>query len=233
MRTTQEASVLGKIKTRGYWKISVHPSSFQGNLIEDRTELFDIVRTCSVRFRLWDYPHINPDGNFCENDAWIGQDYDRFGLFETWRMHQSGLFVHHRAIENDWHDDSISARSDTEWRSDCSLHYLSTIYSFLEIFEFASRLSRSRVGTAYMRVSIELHGLSGRHLVADDVRFSFSEPYLCKQPDWNFNQTYSFIDLTTQPRDFAATAARDLFAIFGLPVSIESLKRIQDMLVRR
>lgn len=233
MRTTQEASILDKIKTRGYWKIAIHPSSFQGNLIEDRTKLFDIVRTCSVRYRLWDYPHINLSGNLCENDAWIGQDYDRHGLFETWRLHQSGLFVHHRAIEDDWEDETNSERSDSDEPTDRILHYLSTIYTFLEIFEFASRLSRSPAGTDFMRVNIELHGLSERRLVETDIRFLLPNRYISNQPDWTFNQTYSFIDLTTQSRDFAAHAARELFVIFGYDVSIESLKRIQDLLVRR
>ena len=233
MSTVQEQTILSRLKSRGYWMVSIHPISYQKNLSISQSDLYSIIMNTSVRFRGWDFPHIDYNNNPILGMDWVGLDYCRDDEFEVWRFFQSGQFVHFFAIHGEWRDESTFWPADSNWSPGAGFYYLSSIYTFLEIFELASRLSRSPAGSAYMRVSIELHGLSGRRLVEDDFRFSLPKLYLSKQPDWKFDQTYSFVDLTTQSRDFAAQAARELFAIFGLDVSIESLKRIEDTLVRR
>lgn len=233
MSSDNESEILRKIKSRGYWKVVLRPTTFQKDLIKSRADLFPIVRERSVKFRGWDFPHISNDKNPIIGEDWAGQEYGKIGLIESWRIYQSGLFIDYFSIDSEWMEENHLIPANRILQPGSSIYYQSTIYVFMEIFEFASRLSRSLAGTDFMRVNIELHGLSERRLVETDIRFLLPNRYISNQPDWTFNQTYSFIDLTTQSRDFAAHAARELFVIFGYDVSIESLKRIQDLLVRR
>src|ERR1044072_2223475 len=56
-----------KIRSRGYWRVFIRPSSF----IAERARLRDleqIARDTVVQLRGWDYPHFPRDGFRREND---------------------------------------------------------------------------------------------------------------------------------------------------------------------
>src|ERR1043166_6582061 len=91
-----------KIRSRGYWRVVIRPSSF----IAERARLRDleqIARDTVVQLRGWDYPHFPRDGVTRGNDfiealtdsGWIQH-------IELWRLYQSGQFVHLFAMREDW-----------------------------------------------------------------------------------------------------------------------------------
>ena len=140
MSIAQEQSTLAKIRTRGYWRVVVRPTPFEKTHIADYGQLFPIVQRNSVRLRGWDYPHI--DSGVAETGSdWVGQECDWQHEIEVWRLYQSGQFVHYFALAGEWRDQSDFWPAETGWNWGKQLYYVDTIYSFLEVFEFATRLA--------------------------------------------------------------------------------------------
>jgi hypothetical protein len=56
MGVAQEQTVLGKIRTRGYWRAVIRPATFEQNHVGSWADPFSIVEKHSVRFRGRGYP---------------------------------------------------------------------------------------------------------------------------------------------------------------------------------
>jgi len=174
MSTVQKQTVLDKIRTRGYWRVAISPTKFDKTHISKDTDLFAIIEKRSVRLRGWDYPHIDYQAQPLKGADWVGQEYDRQDEIEVWRLYTSGQFVHFFALAGEWRDHSAVWPPEPGWEPGRNMYYVQTVYSFVEILEFASRLALSPAGAAFMRVRIEIHGLQGRHLVEPDSAIRFS-----------------------------------------------------------
>ena len=59
MSTVQETTVLNKIRSRGYWRVVIRPTTFQEHRVPRYADLFPIIEKNSVQLRGWDYPHID------------------------------------------------------------------------------------------------------------------------------------------------------------------------------
>jgi hypothetical protein len=232
MSVAQEQTVLDKIRTRGYWRIVIRPTAFEENHIPNYSDLFPVVEKNSVRLRGWDYPQIDDQSQPLRGRDWVGQEFARQDEIEVWRLYTSGQFVHFFTIWGDWRDHSTVWPPEPGWKPGRFLYYIPTVYSFVEIWEFAARLALSPAGAASMRVELQLHGLQGRRLVSTDVAVPLSGVYVTQMPDWNHLWEGSQTELISRPRELAAEAARDLFARFGLELSLEILSRIQARIGR-
>lgn len=227
MSIAQEQTILNKIRTRGYWRVVIRPATFREKHLPNYSELFQIVARNSVRLRGWDYPHIDYRKQPVREADWVGQEYECQDEIEVWRLYMSGQFVHFFALAGEWRDYSTRWTPGQEWEPGRYLYYLQTIYSFVEIFEFAARLALSPAGSTSMRVEIDLEGLQGRHIAEPDSRFQFRRTYDTQMPRWNYSWEGAQIELIARPRELAAVAARDLFDRFGLDVSLETLAKLQ------
>jgi len=232
MSIALDQTILDKIRTRGYWRVVIRPTTFEEKHIPHYSDLFSIVEKNSVRLRGWDYPHIDYQSAPLRGGDWVGQEFDCQDEIEVWRFYTSGQFVHFFTIWGDWRDHSTHWPDEPGWKPGRFIYYVPTVYSFVEIFEFAARLALSPAGAASMSVEIQLHGLQGRQLVETDSAFRFSQDYYTQMPEWNHRWEGSQTDLIARPRELAAEAARDLFARFGLDLSLESLARIEARIGR-
>ena len=169
MSTVQDQAVLDLLRTRGYWRVAIRPTSFEEHHIPDYSELFSIVQKNSVRLQGWDYPHIDDRTPQFTGANWVGQEINWQDEIEVWRFYTSGQFIHYFAIAGEWRDKSSFWRAEPGWKPGQVLYYIPTVYSILEIFEFASRLALSPAGADSMHVAIELEGLSGRRIVSTDI----------------------------------------------------------------
>ena len=61
---------------------------------------------------------------------------------------------------------------------------------------------------------------------------ALSGGYVTQMPDWNYTWEGSHTDLIARPRPLAAEATRDLFARFGLDLSLEIVARLQARIGR-
>jgi len=232
MSTAQELGVLDKIRLRGHWRVAIRPDSFQRDRIADRSELFRIVERNSVRLRGWDYPHIDYENQPQQGVDWVGQECEWEDQIELWRLYQSGQFIHFLALCGDWRDRSTIWTPEPGWRPGQFLYYLDTIYTLLEIFEFAARLALSVAGAPVMVVQIDLKALQGRRLTTTDSSIALRRDYRTNSAEWNYRWQGSQTALIAEPRELAATASRDLFAGFGLNVTDEVLRRLQERIGR-
>ena len=140
MSTIQETAILSKIRSRGYWRVVIRPTTFQEKRIEQYADLFPIVDRNSVQLRGWDYPHVDHRNEPLRGADWVGQEHDWEEHIEVWQFYQSGLFVHYFAIWGDWTDQSARP-AEPGWAPLQDIEYLHTIVEFVEIFEFAARLA--------------------------------------------------------------------------------------------
>lgn len=228
MSVVQERTALEEIRTRGHWRVVIRPSTFEEKHIADYSALFPIVEKNSVRLRGWDYPHIDYRSEPRRGVDWVGQEYDCEDEIESWRLYMSGQFIHFFAIAGEWRDRSSVWPADPGWESGRYMYYVQTLYSLVEIFEFAARLALSPAGAAFMRVDVDVRNLAERQLVEIDPRFRFSRPYVARMPEWTYHWRGTQTELIARPREFAAVAAQDLLARFGLDVSLETVTRIQQ-----
>jgi hypothetical protein len=232
MSVAQAQTVQDKIRTRGQWRVVIRPSAFEKEHIPTDSDLFQIVERNSVRLRGWDYPHIDYRTQPRRETDWVGQEYECQDEIEVWRLYLSGQFVHFFAIAGEWRDHSTTWPAEPDWQPGRYLYYIQTIYSFVEIFEFAARLALSPAGAASMCVEIDLEGLQGRQIVETDSRFRFSRIYETQIPKWKYRWENAQTALIARPRELAAVATRELFAQFGFEVSLESLARLQAEIER-
>jgi hypothetical protein len=232
MSVAQEQTVLDKIQTRGYWRVVIRPTTFEEHHLPNYSGLFPIVEKNSVRFRGWDYPHVGHQNPPLRGADWVGQEIDWQDEIELWRLYMSGQFVHFFTIWGDWRDHSSVWPAEPGWKPGRFLYYVPTAYSFVEIFEFAARLALSPAGAPLMRVEIELHGLQRRQLVSTDIMVPLSGIYVTQMGDWNHCWKGSQTELIAEPRKLAAVAARELFARFGLDLSLDILTRVQARIGR-
>ena len=211
MSIAQAQTVLDKIRTRGYWRVVIRPASFEEKHIPKYAELFPIVERNSVRLRGWDYPHIDYHRPPLTGTDWAGQEFDCHDEIEVWRLYMSGQFVHYFGLAGEWRDYSKTWPPESAWKPGRYLYYIQTVYSFVEIFEFAARLALSLAGATSMRVEIDVNGLEARQVIETDSRIRFSRNYASQRPGWNFRWEGFQTDLITRPRELAAEAARRIF----------------------
>jgi hypothetical protein len=232
MSVTLEQAILDKIRTRGYWRVVIRPTTFDEQHIPNYSDLFSIVEKNAVRLRGWDFPHIDYQSAPLRGADWVGQEFDCQDEIEIWRIHMSGQFVCFFTIWGDWRDHSSVWPTEPGWKAGRYIYYTPTVYSFVEIFEFAVRLALSPASAASMTIEIQLHNLQGRQVVSTDIMVPVSGVYDTQMPDWNRRWEGPQTDLIARPRELAAEAARDFFERFGLNLSLESLTRVQARIGR-
>jgi hypothetical protein len=232
MSVAQEQTVLEKLRTRGYWRVVIRPTSFKENHLPNYSDLFPIIEKNSVRLRGWDYPHIDYQSEPLNGADWVGQDFERQDELEIWRVYMSGQFAHLFAMAGEWSDQSVHWAAEPGWRPGRYMYYIHTIYSFVEIFEFAARLALSLASAPSMHVGIDLKGLQGRQIVSTDIMVPVSGTYVTQMPEWTYRWEGSQAELIARPGEFAAVAARELFARFNFDLSLEILAKLQARIGR-
>jgi hypothetical protein len=221
MSTLQTATILDKIRSRGYWRVVIRPTTFQERQIPRCADLFPIVEKSSVRLpnRPWEYPCID-SSRVQRGDDWVGQKFEHGPVIESWRIYLSGQFVHFFAMAEDWQDQS-TCNPD---RPGQVIEYHHAILSLREIYEFAARLALSPAGAGRMRVEVDLHGLKDRCLVTGPPQWMYyGSP--AEASEWNHLWEGPQTELIASPRELAAQAAHGFFfETFGVDLSLEILQ---------
>jgi hypothetical protein len=157
--------IFEKLKTRGYWEVSIRPTEFMDNRIESLAKSKEIVRELSVQFRGWDYPHFDTNNPPTSGIDYVEQSLDWQDKIEFWRYYQSGQFIHYFGMWEDWQDQSTIWSYKPISKPGEILSIIGAVYRFTEIYEFASRLAlRGYLGKT-CKLSISLYGTKGRRLI--------------------------------------------------------------------
>lgn len=217
------ADCMRRIETKGYWLAKVRPVPYNPERLADNSACYDLVQHAMVRLRGWDYPHDDLNGRLA-GQAYVagGTEPGREdGQFDYWRMYRSGQFVHWREMWEEDERDQIEQRLGERGRivPTPQRRYLSitnTVWTCLEIFEFARRLSeRGNLGPD-LRVEVELHGTRGRmpfywHNILHRLR-----PSSCDQDEIRLWLNTSGVALISGTHDMAAQMSTEILNSFGV-----------------
>lgn len=173
--------IIDAIRKLPHWRVNFRPATHVADRIPDVQRCLDLVRRNVVRFRGWDYPHVEERaGAFEVGDSHFASWIEFRGQREYWRMHQSGqflsLFTVREVVEPGWREKLLQAalsQSPPQERPEITLvpgflSELNLVYTVTEIVEFAARLAQSRVFDGSVSVDISLRSVD-RFMLAFDV----------------------------------------------------------------
>lgn len=173
--TTSVAEVrarLARIRSRGYWRVILHPTEFIQYRIPSLDKCWEIVESAQVNLR-WSLVYPTVEERVQGND-WIQSGAEWYGP-ELWRLYQSGQFVHDFAVFEDWvgEDGMDMPQNGTGTEPVRILNTFNTLYTLTEILEFARRLAYREVLFPTVSITIELHNMQDRQLVPSKGRMRF------------------------------------------------------------
>ncbi len=177
------------VKKRPHWRVVIRPDTFNEERISTLKECWDLVSSCRVTLRGWDYPHIQR--NVQKNGVdWISSWHDGRDHLEYWRFYQSGQFVH---LFSFWEDIN---RQEAERRAKVGFlgmpenftpsGYVDVIWTLLkitEIFEFATRITQKAEFTGFVSLTIQMIGIRNHILCVFDPARSWDGFFPCEEAE--------------------------------------------------
>ena len=211
--------ILDKIHSTGYWRINIYPSVFNQSLISSLTEVREIIDSCVVSLRGWDYPDIERN-NITNGQDWIEctSEFKELGHLEYWRFFQSGQFIHQFACLEDFRvnlENLPTLSVLTPSPSGKYLSILSTLYSMTEIFEFASNLAAKEWYGDEVHINVSLNNIEGRQLFFYDRSRYLRKAYICSLPSIEYDINISKDKLISYTPENAMKATIFVFERFN------------------
>ncbi len=216
------SALLDKIRSRSHWRVVIRPGSFDEKRVADMCSLLHILENTYVRFGYppiaWPFPHIDSSEPFTKGIDWVGQEKESelWEIADLWRFYQSGQFI------------GFTSRTPDRDKSQ-PLDSRSLIVRFSEIFEFASRLSRTDAGDAWMHMEITMSRINPVLKVGSSL-FKLSDH---AKRERKYREDVSTLDLVANSRELALKPALELFECFGWNPGIKYLRDLQDGLLPR
>jgi hypothetical protein len=172
--SSERERVLEKIHSRGYWRVVIRPDRYEEARIPSLSACRELVEKARVALRGWDYPYMSPQGPKAGQN-WIEEVVDwQYGHIEFWRVYQTGQFVHHFAMREDYEASSQDVKG---------LDFINTVFTFTEMFEFAARLAARGVLSPRAGFDVGLHNCDGRRIISwERGRFSLANMSAPRNP---------------------------------------------------
>ena len=226
------SEMLERIRSRGYWRIVIHPAPFVEKQVANISELHPVLQRISVNLRGWDFPHLDVHIPVHIDKNWIEQSSAIDQYLELWIFYQSGQFVDFIGMEEDWLDEFRDWPLAKDWKPGSYLGVENAVFQFTEILEFAARLSLTQAGGEMMHLEIDLHGLKGRGLRLEKRRAgsSYLREHRAEIDTLPYVLDLSKTELITASKELALKPAIELFRRFGWDPSPGVLRDIQGEL---
>lgn len=219
-----------KIKTKGYWAITIRPAAFQETRISSRDQLFEIVHdtAASVNGRVIPAIEGTPD-SLRHGPDWIEFATEWGTDLQTWRFYQSGQFVLLLANWTDWEE--TPPLRQVQYSSGRIFPLWDSMATVVAIYEFAARLSLTAAGSEQMVVSIVIKNLHDAELVQDNARKTPLRRYVFQGDVFEYPAGKTALiprtELVGDSRRLAAVAANELVRQFGFDSTIETVSNWQ------
>lgn len=209
--------IIAKIKSRGYWRVLIRPTSFAQHRIPTLSEVRQIIQSSKVALRGWDYPFWE-DREARNVGEWVESSIDWNQYIEYWRVYRSGQFIHLFAVHEDHIDVEEALPKQYPPRSPRSgfLSVVSTIFTVTEVFEFAARLSSKGILDPSASISIGLHNMNDHELSTFSAsRLLFDHYVRTSKEPIIFETEVSIQDLITHTDEKALDAVTEIFENFN------------------
>jgi hypothetical protein len=212
-----------KIKSTGYWRVNIRPIQFEERRIESLERCWEIMESCSVLLRGWDYPAVS------EKEKVFGDDYvqsgaDFRGMVELWKFYQSGQFIHYFSCLEDYRQKEVDTNS--RW-----LGIVYTLYRITEIYEFSARLAIKEVFMDGVIISIRLKGMKDRSLSEPDRPLMSN--YISKSDEIIIESKFSTLNFIASAHDEAINKTMEVYSKFGFNYSRVILLSEQERLLEK
>lgn len=208
---------INKIKSKGYWRVLIRPTTFETRRIPTFSGARQIIDSSKVSLRGWDYPYWQ-DSEAKNVGEYVECSVDWSQYIEYWRFYRSGQFMHLFAVHEDHIDVEKSLGTSYPPRPKRS-GYLSFIGATLivtEIFEFAARLASKDILSPAAFVSIGLYNMYDHQLAAFNSRRLMPDRYVRESSEpIVFETQVSAQDLISKTDELALDAVVEIFEHFN------------------
>ena len=175
------SEILGKIRSRGYWKVVIRPTTFVEQRVSNRRALLSILEKNSVDLKGRTFPHVDSFVDIEEGPDWIGQEISRYPNLELWRFYQSGQFVHYFGIPEDWRTGANEWPPSGDEAHRVMLDVASIVIQLTEIYEFAARLCFTEAADNAICLEIMVQNIGNHSLLLSE--FSSQKASSIPQPN--------------------------------------------------
>lgn len=234
----KEEEILKKIKSRGFWRINIRPSTY--NLFFSKSsECLTFVRKNIVDFTGWDYPHfaeVQSEIQAVENYSDFGMGWSDAGPHkEYWRLYRSGQFIHYMCIGDDWWEDDFWKR---DWLMNRTpMTHIGAVYDLLSpvtsIFEFCKKLAEQNILGREFNLSIQIIGLKNRKLWMQSDKLVLARTGVCKENEFKEEKVFTSEEIILNTQELSLQTLSRIYDLFKWNVSLESLKVYQNNLKER
>ncbi|MBU0612464.1 hypothetical protein KKB10_00455 [Patescibacteria group bacterium] len=219
--------LLEKIRKHGYWRVVIRPGEYKKTRINSLEECEKLIKDNQVRLRGWDYPHVDSqEGIFRSSTSSVASfsNWPEGGKIEYWELDQSAQFTHYFCIREDLEIKNEKIMeikrefrlSDPVRLGDRFFEIINGLYSFTEIYLFASRIAEKVEYSDEIEISITLGNTSGRTLFFWNMFMRhLSMAYTCKFEPIEMTKQYKTDDLISQYKEFSLDVAIETFKYFN------------------
>jgi hypothetical protein len=209
--------ILTKIKSRGYWKLIVHPVEYIDNRFERLGELINVVRDLKVSLRGWAFPLYDTQNRPSYGQDYVEQSVDWSGFVEIWRYHQSGQFLALKGVWEDWRGEESRGlfSNPTKLEPMQSIDLLNFIYTISEFFLFAQRLALNDKLTNSFQIAISLNNSENRKLISLDPRRLLFNNHVCQVKSLEFSKTFNTSQIASELESLIIESLVFFFDRFG------------------
>ena len=214
-----------KIKSTGYWRVNIRPIQFEEHRIESLERCWEIMESCHVLLRGWDYPAVSEKEKIFGDD-WVQSGADFRGMVELWKFYQSGQFIHYFSCREDYRQKEVDTNS--RW-----LGVISTLYRITEIYEFSARMAIKEVFGSGVIISIKLKGMEDRSLAEPDRPWVRVLNHTSRYDEIAIESKFSTLNLIASAHDEAVNKTMDILSNFNYESSRLDLKSDQQRLLEK
>ena len=228
------SELLERIRSRGYWKAIVRPTTFVERRVKRHSDLLPILEKNSVEIKGWSFPHIDPVLAIDEGPDWIGQELARDHILEFWRFYQSGQFIHYFAMPEDWGARSNPRLQFSDGIPRVMLDVGDLVVRFTEVFEFAARLAFAETWDEGIHIEVSVDNIENHFLQLPGLGSTkvTSIPQ-AEVPTMQYARDLSIEELIADAGELSLAPTLRMFSAFGWKPGIDLIRDLQIERLRR
>jgi len=223
--------LLEQIRSRGYWRVEIHSTDYQGKRLPSRAEMQNLLSGATVSLCGWPYPYFQAEET-TYNGKWLEGQVNRSYYREYWRLYESGQWLHYLGLSGAWipREKLFEGLTPLPPQRAGYLHVRNNIlYTLTEIFRFAVGLAQGGILDPDAFLSIQLHNTHDYMLFESFNRF-FGYSYV-NQSDRPIEQQQSLPvgELSAVADQMALEMAIKIYSVFGwVPVEAAVRTLVED-----
>ena len=228
------SELLERIRSRGYWKAIIRPTTFIEKRVDPRSDLLPILEKNAVEIKGWSFPHVDRVLGVDEGPDWIGQELARGDVLEFWRFYQSGQFIYYFGMPEDW------ATYPSPWlQSDDGVRRVmldvgDVVLRFAEIFEFAARLAFTQTWNEGSHIEVVVDNLDNHFLQLPELGSDkVARTPRARVPKMQYAKDFSGEELLAAAGELSLDPALRVFSLFGWAPKIDVVRDLQIERLRR